>query len=249
MNDLPEDLNWEKLSASQYADDVSLHATHSSLKVAADSIQEGISALEMWCKKWQVLLNPAKSKVVIFTRCPRHRTEGPIAIKLFNKDIPICAQAEFLGVIFDSYLTWEPQTAKIVSKAYSRINLLRVVSGLSRKKNPSLLVKLYSSIILPVFEYCSICIVSAADCHIQKLQVLQNQALRSVLNLPAYVSTADLHDASGSKLVLNHLIAFAQARLRSMLMSSPIVKDTLRKYEQVKHIHANKSPLDVLHGQ
>ena len=56
-------------------------------------------------------------------------------------------------------------------------------------------------------------------------------------------------NASGSKLVLNHLIAFAQARLRSMLMSSPIVKDTLRKYEQVKHIHANKSPLDVLLGQ
>ena len=88
--------------------------------------------------------------------------------------IPISSPAEFLGVTFDQWLSWEPQTAKIVAKAYSRLNLRRIVSGLSRKKNPYLLVKLDKTIILPVYEYCSICIVSAADCHIEKLQVLQN---------------------------------------------------------------------------
>ena len=98
------------------------------------------------------MLNPLKSKVVIFTRCPRHKAEGPVSITLFGKAIPTTSQAVFLGVISDSYLTWEPHTANIVAKAYSRLNLLRLVSGLTKKPNPSLLAKLYKSIILPIFE-------------------------------------------------------------------------------------------------
>ena len=140
---------------------------------------------------------------------------------------------------------WEPQTAKIVAKAYSRLNLLRIVAGLSRRKNPSLLVRLYKSLILPVYEYCSVCIVSAADCHIEKLQVLQNQALRCALNLPAYVTIADLHDASGLKSVANHLVSFGRSRLRALRNSSPLVNESIGKFNQVRHIGTNKSPLDV----
>ena len=249
VNDLPDNLRNKSVNLSQYADDVSLHATDSSLKAAASNIQDGISSLEAWCRKWQVMLLPLKSKVVVFTRCPRHKAEGPIAISLFGKAIPISNQATFLGVVFDSYLTWEPQTANIVSKAYSRLNLLRIVSGLSRSPNPTLLVKLYKSIILPVFEYCSITIVSAAECHMEKLQVMQNQALRSVLNLPAYVSIADLHDASGIKPVLNHLISFGSARLRALQRSSTLVTETIKRYNQVRHIETNSSPLDAFQWQ
>ena len=96
-------------------------------------------------------MNPAKSKVLVFTRCPRHQKEGSLYIKLFSEVIQTATEAEFLGVVFDSYMTWEPQTAKIISKAYSRLNLLRVVAGLTKKKNPSLLVKPYQSIILSLF--------------------------------------------------------------------------------------------------
>ena len=126
--------------------------------------------------------------MVLFTRCPRHKKEGVFSVKLFGESIPLASEAEFLGVTFDSYLTWEAQTAKIVAKAYTRLNLIRIVSGLTKEKNPTVLLKLYQSIILSVFEYSSICLVSAAECHLEKLQLQQNQALRCILNLPAYVS-------------------------------------------------------------
>ena len=193
-----------------------------------------------------MVLNPAKSKVLAFTRCPRHQKEGPLYIKLFNEVIQTAAEAEFLGVVFDSYMTWEPQTAKIISKAYSRLNLLRVVAGLAKKKNPSLLVKLYQSIILSLSEYASVGIISAAECHIEKLQLLQNQAMRAVLSLPAYVSISDLHDASGLDTVKAHLIKFASQRLKSMRVSSPLVNESIEKYASVCHIQTNSSPLDVL---
>ena len=160
--------------------------------------------------------------------------------------IQTATEAEFLGVVFDSYMTWEPQTAKIISKAYSRLNLLRVVAGLTKKKNPSLLVKLYQSIILSLSEYASVGIISAAECHIEKLQLLQNQAMRAVLSLPAYVSVSDLHDASGLDTVRAHLIKFASQRLKSMSVSSPLINKSIEKYASVRHIQTNSSPLDVL---
>ena len=91
--------------------------------------------------------------------------------------------------------------------------------------------------------------MSAAECHMEKLQVIQNQALRSVLNLPAYVSIADLHDASGMKPVLSHLISFGSARLRALQRSSTLVTETINRYKQVRHIETNSSPLDVFQWQ
>ena len=246
VNDLSEDLNHEKVQLSQYADDVSLRSTHSSMKEAFSRLQEGITALESWCKRWQVILNPAKSKVLVFTRCPRHEKEGPIHIRLFNEDIQTAKEVEFLGVVFDSYMTWEPQNAKIISKAYNRLNLLRVVAGLTKKKNPSLLVKLYRSIILSLSEYASVGIISAADCHIEKLQLLQNQAMRTILSLPAYIAINDLHDASGLNSVKSHLIKFSRQRLASMRSSSPLINQSINSYAKVRHIQTNSSPLDII---
>ena len=64
--------------------------------------------------------------------------------------------------------------------------------------------------------------------------------------LPAYVTIADLHDASGVKPILSHLISFGSARLRALQRSSILVKETIQRYNQVRHIKTNNSPLDVL---
>ena len=143
-------------------------------------------------------------------------------------------------------MTWEPQTAKIISKAYNRLNLLRVVAGLTKKKNPSLLVKLYRSIILSLSEYASVGIISAADCHNEKLQLLQNQAMRTILSLPAYIAINDLHDASGLNSVKSHLIKFSRQRLASMRSSSPLINQSINSYAKVRHIQTNSSPLDII---
>ena len=82
-----------------------------------------------------------------------------------------------------------------------------------------------------------------------KLQVLQNQALRSVLGLPAYISKFDLHDGSGVKPVLSHLVSFGLARLKALQKTSPLVNDSIKQFDQVRHITTNKSPLDAFGWQ
>ena len=158
----------------------------------------------------------------------------------------ITSEATFLGVTFDSRLTWEPQVRKIVAKAYKRLNLIRILSSLSKKSNPERLATLYSSIIRPLFEYSSLCIVNAAEVHLAKLQLVQNQAIRVILKLPRYVAINDLHDCSGIMPIIDHLISFARGRFKSMQSSSPLIADTLDSFNRVRHIRENASCLDVI---
>ena len=109
------------------------------------TMQDGVDALEKWCKKWFVALNPLKSQLVVFSKCPRHRREideFKPTLGLFGENISIVAEATYLGVIFDTRLTWEPQFRQMTTKAYKRLNLLRTLSSLSKNPNPNTMIHL-----------------------------------------------------------------------------------------------------------
>ena len=117
-------------------------------------MQEEVHKIERWCRKWQVSLNPIKSKLVLFSKCPRHKDEVAeigLTIQLFGEIIKPSTEADFLGVIFDARMTWEPQTRKMLTRAYQRLNLLRSISAVTKKPNPKNLLKIYT---LP-HERCS----------------------------------------------------------------------------------------------
>ena len=86
---------------------------------------------------------------------------------------------------------------------------------------------------------------NASQCHLDKLQVLQNQALRVVPRVPSYVPTKILHDASGISMIKDHLLEIAKNRIRN-LKRNPLVKNTIDNHEAVKNIIENQSPLDVI---
>ena len=249
VNSITKIFDADKLTPSQYADDVGIWSTASDVATAAKNITEGVNKLEAWCRTWHVTLSPIKSKLILFSKCPRHGKEieeNGLSIKLFGSLIPVVTEAEFLGVTFDSRLTWEPQTKKVTTRAYQRLNLLRTISTMSSKHNPEMLMTLYQSIIRPIFEYSSICSITAAECHTDKLQLIQNQSLRVILKTPAYVATKDLHDASGLVPIKSHLIEIGSKRINSFIKNSPIVGKSIQDYNRVKHIKENASPLDII---
>ena len=249
VNDLVDYLNTAQLLASQFADDIGLWATKATVHDARETIQNGIKAIEEWCKKWHVTLSPIKSKLLLFSKCPRHKEElsgGSVTIQLFGEPVTSVNEAEFLGVTFDSRLTWEPQTRKVVAKSYKRLNLLRAISSLSDTINPNTMLDLYKSIIRSLFEYCSLCILNAAETHIQKLQLIQNESMRIISKFLAYVAIEDLHDCCGLSYVKEYLTECARKKLAFIKKASPLVGDVIAEYNQVKYIKENASILDIL---
>ena len=249
VNDMMESLDTSNMSVSQYADDAGLWLTRKDVKTAKEAIQNEVRKLEKWCHRWHVTLHPAKSKLVLFTKCFRHKSEATsinLSITVFEETVVPAPDAMFLGVTFDPRLTWEPQTRKILTKSYKQLNLIRQISSLSKKPNPNNLLKIYTATIRSILEYSSLCIISAASCHLDKLQLLQNQALRLILSVPSYVSTKDLHDSAGIPYIKDHLKEFAKTRFQAIERSSPLISKTIQEYYRVKHIHENASTLDVL---
>ena len=212
-------------------------------------MQAEINKVEKWCQKWQVSLNPVKSKLVLFTKCPRHKEEverNGLFIQLFEESIQPCNEAEFLGVMFDSRLTWEPQTRKMVTKAYKRLNLLRSIATLTKHPKKDNLLQIYNATIRSIFEYVSPCILNAAETHLEKIQLVQNQALRVILRTPAYVTIKDLHDCSGLPRLRSHLIDFAKKQLHAIKSVSPLINSIVEEYKTVQHITENESLFDII---
>ena len=134
----------------------------------------------------------------------------------------------------------------MVTKCYKRLNLLRAISTLTTQANPNVMLHLYKSIIRSIFDYCSLCIISAAETHIQKLQLVQNQTMRIISRTPAYVAIDDLHDCCGLTHIKDYLKESAKKKLNLMKRTSPLIHDIFTEFALVKHISRNASILDAL---
>ena len=77
------------------------------------------------------------------------------------------------------------------------------------KAKPDKMVDLYNTIVRSIFEYGSISFVNAAEVHMDKLQILQNQALRVVMKSPRYMAIKDLPQVALLEVVHQHLEAKA----------------------------------------
>ena len=148
--------------------------------------------------------------------------------------------------MFDSKLSWEQQITKIANKSYRRLNLLRAIASLSPKHNPTLLAELYNSTIRSIFEHSSTCIVSAVNTHIEKLQLIQNEAQRIILKVPAYMPIVRMNDSGNQINVKDHLILMAKTKIRRLYETSPLVKATVEKFRKIKPSPYNTSPLDIV---
>ena len=251
MNDATEVVDQSDVAVSQYADDIGAWATGNSVRETINSIQNSMNQLERWCRKWFVTLNPLKSQLVVFTKSLRHKKEMDdrvFTVQLFQQNVPIITEAIFLGITFDQRLTWESQFKKVATRAYKRLNLLRRISTLAKEPSPNIIAHLYRSVMLPIFEYGSVCTVNAAESHFQKLQLIQNMALRVTTHSPKYISIKDLHDCTGFIPIKDHLTSFARNRLETMRKNSPILESSIERFQQVRHIRKNRSPLDVLYN-
>ena len=107
---------------SQFADDVGMWSTGKTVKEVVNSIQAALVKMESWCKKWRVKLAPSKTNVVLFTKCYRAHNDRPRML-LFNEELTYTQEATFLGVKFNSNLTWEPQIRSMISKAQLQVSL------------------------------------------------------------------------------------------------------------------------------
>ena len=119
-----------------YADDVSILATTSSLTQAQKSLQDTVSAVDNWSKKWKLNLNSTKSESTFFTLETLHKN--------WRKNLT----PKFLGLKFDRLLSFKPHVEETVRKAEMKMSLMREVANTSWGRRKKDLKKVWTAYVL-----------------------------------------------------------------------------------------------------
>jgi len=173
INDLPTDLT--DTETTLFADDSCLFKSGRNLDVIIRRMQNSLNKLADWCDINGFKISMDKTVAVLFT----HRREQINKIlKINDEALTVKSHAKFLGIIFDSKLTWNDHVNYIVDKCKKRINLLRAVAGNKWGANKNTLLRIYRSVIRSVIDYGAIALDSMSECNKKRLDCIQTQALR-----------------------------------------------------------------------
>ena len=94
-------------------------------------------------KNGRLMMATNKCSYFIFSRNKKTRGSEKIELKLYGQTIHKGDEVNFLGVKFDSYLSFYPNVTAIRKKCQNRLNLLKILSGIRWQLNHSTLVCLH----------------------------------------------------------------------------------------------------------
>jgi len=161
--------------------------------VASQRLQSHLTLLHNWFILWKIRVNPAKSARVTFTT--RRVTCPPVL--LHTTPIPVKHDVKYVGLHLDRQLSWR----KHIQTKRQHLDLkLGAMSWLLVRRSqlslPNQLL-LYKCILKPVWTYGIQLWGCAKPSHTQIVQRLQSKILRSLANVPWYVSNLQLHTDLG----------------------------------------------------
>ena len=95
--------------------------------------------------------------------------------------IEVVQEFKFLGLLFDSKLSFIPHINYLSNKCQKAINLLRVVSSMDWGADRKVLLRLYRSLVRSKLDYGCVVYGSARQSYLRKLDSIHNQGLRLAL--------------------------------------------------------------------
>ena len=180
---------------SQFSDDTALWAASKNVQFAAKLLRKDPQKLAKWCAKWRIKLNPEKTKVIIFSRSSLARNSEPI-LKSYGERLKIYPQMKFIGIPFDSKLTFQKHFEEILGRCNTRYHRIRLLVNKKWRPSPSTILQIYKQCVRPIFEYGSYSTIITSDTIISTLQRLQNKFFQLAPRLPKYINVKLLHDSS-----------------------------------------------------
>ena len=176
-----------------FADDTCLFVEVDEPAEAALILNDNLSQIQEWAKKWLVTFSPPKTEeLLISNKVPRDHPP----LFLDNQRITEVKHHKHLGVYLSHNLSWNKQAEETAKKANRCLGILRPLKFLLDRAS---LETLYKSFVRPILEYADI-VWDAPDAHRHGLDILekvQTEAARIVTGATARCGTDDLYAEVG----------------------------------------------------
>jgi ribonuclease HI len=192
-----QEISDSNLKVIGYADDFVIITRGICIGTLYDNMKSALKVVENWCIKTSLNVNAKKSQLVLFSR--KRKIQGIKTLELFGDTIPRCFEVKYLGVVFDSKLTWSVHVDTRISKACMIFGHCRRLFGLKWGLKPKYVHWLYTMVILPYLTYgCSVWWQRSGVRVVQtKLNHLQRMALLGITGAMRTTPTAAIETAIG----------------------------------------------------
>ena len=179
VNDLPSCI--KLCNVSLYADDTAVYFS-SDVSVVEDKINSDLKSLSRWLNENLLTLNKTKCKFVIFGSNQKLAKINKISLRINGCQVDAEDSFKYLGVVMHKKMTWLDRIDQLNVKVCQRLGALRQVKHLLPHDAGK---TLYSSLILTLFDYANVVWGDKNNAVLMnQLQVLQNNAARTILDLP-----------------------------------------------------------------
>ena len=195
INDLAHDLRacnsgiWAGdffLCSLFYADDLAL------ISDSEEKLQEMISTLYTWCRKWRMRVNVTKTKIVHFR--VKSQTKSTYKFMYGTDEIEIVDKYKYLGIILDEYLDFDTTSSvlagsggRALGAVYSKFCKLK---GLGYRTY----TKMYEAGVIPILDYCS---GVWGFKSFGKINTIQNRAIRFFLGVHSFAPNLAINGDMG----------------------------------------------------
>ena len=165
-------------TARMYADDTNLSFSACFPIELQRQMERDLRKLELWLIANKLTLNALKTEyMIIGTRQKISSLIDDVALSIGGISLCKVRHVKCLGVTIDENLTWKKHVDNVIKKVSIGMGLLcRTRNFLTEKQ----LITIYHSIIEPHFDYCCIVWDSMSDTLANKMQKLQNRAVRII---------------------------------------------------------------------
>ena len=190
INDLPNCLS--KALPRMYADDTSISIAASSLPELESALNAELAYLHEWLNVNKLSLNIAKTELMLIgsrQRLSASTTGHSLTVQIKGHEIDRVPNTKSLGVHIDQNLSWSKhvnETAKIVSSGIGALKRLRPFIC------EDTAILLYRALIEPYLDYCCPLWDGLGNELADKLQKLQNRAIRVITKSDHYSSATAL---------------------------------------------------------
>ena len=197
MNDLPSVVKFSCVES--YFDDTKIYLSFSAkdLDTCMTQVIEDLRNIASWCCTNNLLINPRKTKFIVFGVRQLVPKVADIHISLLSQELVPKPYVTDFGILLDSNLSFNEHTASLVSTLLGTLCRINKIKHLFSR---SALLIILNSLVFSKLFYCSTVWADTSKENIVKLQLLQNFVARILTNKENMITFLLLYVSSGGSL-------------------------------------------------
>ena len=195
----------DEIKIKSYADDFTSLILGTDIPAMAGKQTEYLAELRNFFEERNLQISIDKSFVTLMTPQTAQYKTVP-EVKINNEQIRMNNQAKILGITFDTMHTFGAHCRDTAKKCSQRNNALKALAGTDWGSDKETLLMTYKAVVRSKLEYGAAVITpTLSESNIEKLQKVQNSALRTITGCHAMTHIDHLHQETSVLPVRRHL--------------------------------------------